>query len=556
MKPRARTAAAAAVVPVIATLLFAVAPAAARTPSVVAGATARPDTAFLANVRPCTHHVTTTGSDTNPGTAAAPWRTIRKALLTLTAGQTACVHAGTYPEGANAVTRAGTPSAPIAVVGAPGEPRPVVTSTATGAPFDFQPGAAYWLLDGIVVDKAGRDGNAVRVISTHHVVVRNSYLGNGSGPGIVGVYNDSSDVAVMDSELANQHRWVNGSGTVAYTRPDGTYLRADANGVVVERGPDRVLVVRNHIHDNGGDGVACLRGADELPLTTAPSEVPTDLTIEDNRITANSENAVDIKSCDRVSIRGSVSPDRAGPAAASTFSTYRPTIETDDQPRNEANGEAVVLHWYARRILIENQRISDSCEAVAIGRHDVNGVTDVVIRRTLIYSIVGPSTDEDCRGNGIRATLVQRMDVVHNTIDGVPGSAIMLASDNEGTMLSSQIGVWNNIIRTTGADGYWLDVHRQRLTGFESDRNLVWHPDGSPDHMKLDFARTSLPTWRTQTGQDLTSRRAAPLFTTDPATNEYYFTQASSQARDSALVFSGARWCGAGPDIGFRESGC
>jgi hypothetical protein len=34
-----------------------------------------------------TFYVSTTGSDSNPGTPAAPWRTIQKAFNTLTAGQ-------------------------------------------------------------------------------------------------------------------------------------------------------------------------------------------------------------------------------------------------------------------------------------------------------------------------------------------------------------------------------------------------------------------------------------------------------------------------------------
>ena len=41
-----------------------------------------------------TYYVALTGSDTNPGTQAAPWRTIQKAANTLVAGDTVVVQSG------------------------------------------------------------------------------------------------------------------------------------------------------------------------------------------------------------------------------------------------------------------------------------------------------------------------------------------------------------------------------------------------------------------------------------------------------------------------------
>ncbi|HSJ55815.1 MAG TPA: right-handed parallel beta-helix repeat-containing protein, partial [Anaerolineae bacterium] len=53
-----------------------------------------------------------TGSDSNPGTPTAPWRTIQKAADTMSAGDTVRVHAGNYPERVR-VTRSGADGAPI-----------------------------------------------------------------------------------------------------------------------------------------------------------------------------------------------------------------------------------------------------------------------------------------------------------------------------------------------------------------------------------------------------------------------------------------------------------
>jgi len=131
----------------------------------------------------------------------------------------------------------------------------------------------------------------------------------------------------------------------------------------------------------------------------------------------------------------------------------------------------------------------------------------------------------------------------------------MLSSDNGGPWSSSRVGVWNNIIRTNGSPGYWLDIYRPRLVEFESDRNVFWSSGDSVGYFVLDFNPMRIDAWRSATGQDRTSYLADPLFVSDP-TNDDYFTQNQSIARDRALVFSGARFCGLGPDIGFRESGC
>ena len=68
----------------------------------------------------CTYYISPSGSDGNAGTLAEPWRTVEKAFETATAGQTACLRGGTYPQyleasaGFNQVERhSGSPGKPI-----------------------------------------------------------------------------------------------------------------------------------------------------------------------------------------------------------------------------------------------------------------------------------------------------------------------------------------------------------------------------------------------------------------------------------------------------------
>src|SRR6266404_7612263 len=77
----------------------------------------------------CTHYISPTGSDTNSGVIDAPWRHLQKAFDTLTAGQEACLRAGTYePAGTfntrsyrQTFSRMGEPGNPIVIQNYPGE---------------------------------------------------------------------------------------------------------------------------------------------------------------------------------------------------------------------------------------------------------------------------------------------------------------------------------------------------------------------------------------------------------------------------------------------------
>src|SRR6478672_1906744 len=68
-----------------------------------------------------THAVAVNGSDSNPGTEAAPWRTVTHAFAALLPGDTLLVHGGTYVEHVSGSLRAGSAGAPITVRAATGE---------------------------------------------------------------------------------------------------------------------------------------------------------------------------------------------------------------------------------------------------------------------------------------------------------------------------------------------------------------------------------------------------------------------------------------------------
>ncbi len=166
--------------------------------------------ARLAQSTGATFHVATTGADTGPGTQAAPWRTVQKALSTLQPGQTALVHAGVYAQDLE-LTRAGTVDAPITIRSAPGEQailRPGVGS-GTRIPLQLGRGAAYARFYGLVIEGA-------------------------SGPSTTNVYayDDAHDIEISGCEIRGSER----------------------QGFYSESSNSRIHIIGCYFHGNGGSG--------------------------------------------------------------------------------------------------------------------------------------------------------------------------------------------------------------------------------------------------------------------------------------------------------------
>src|ERR1700683_3617038 len=75
---------------------------------------------FLAGQTGATYYVSTTGSDSNPGTISSPWLTIQHAANTVKAGAAGVVFGGVYKESVN-FPRSGKASAPITFQSYPGQ---------------------------------------------------------------------------------------------------------------------------------------------------------------------------------------------------------------------------------------------------------------------------------------------------------------------------------------------------------------------------------------------------------------------------------------------------
>jgi hypothetical protein len=617
------------------------------TADVQAGSRLDPGTTWLANVKSCNRFVSKAGDDTTGMTEATAWRTVEKAMRQLQPGQTACIHKGTYDETPMAATATGSATDPIAIKAFPGEV-PEVRAIQDGSLFDLQRQSGqdlgHWLLEGLKIDMQQRDGAAVRIEGdrtsagdttlVHDIVVRGNTIQNGKAGAAILVRNRVTDVLLHGNSISDNHRfefWENymmpgaklkrvdyvDDGTPStQTQPNGTILsygRSDANGINAESdstftsGPsvERIRIEGNALHANGGDGFQCVGTADGDGTDHASDAA--DIALVDNIAEANAEEAADIKSCQWVSIRGSVSPADAGKSKAETanniFSTSQPTNRSRDLQKsptsgNFGGGDLLVVHWNARHVLVENTRMSNACSGIAVGRAEVP-VRHLIIRRVLVAGMVSKA-DPRCAGDketGMALTLdrVENADIYHNTFDMqtdasptavAVGTNLFVNDPSKGPFLAN-VDFWNNIVRAPHWLGLAITVKNPSpppdgfpyTSNFTSDRNLYFSQGPAPPPNRAGFTlnlppifnfdplplmRTTKPpqpadsNWRDAVALDGSSIEADPLF--DLATNDY-FTQIGSQARNAALPIPnyGVPPCPNvaapnPPDIGFRES--
>lgn len=221
------------------------------------------------------YHVTTTGDDSNDGSAANPWRTIQHAVNTISPGDTIWVHAGTYA-GAR-IEQSGTAEAPMTLMAAPGEtavldgpgPDNVHDSTLELESWDGDGTISYWIIDGLEVTGAdgwGIDMRGNETNHSHHLTIRNNRVYNNGWPttstGIFTAFVD--DVLIENNESFNNGEhgiYLSNSGDRPVVRGNRLYENANCgihmNGDLSLGGDGTIseaLIENNLIYENGAIG--------------------------------------------------------------------------------------------------------------------------------------------------------------------------------------------------------------------------------------------------------------------------------------------------------------
>jgi hypothetical protein len=207
-------------------------------------------------------------------------------------------------------------------------------------------------------------------------------------------------------------------------------------------------------------------------------------------------------------------------------------------------GCSLVVHMSAREVTIQDNDISNVGKAIAIGGNHVGPVPyHVVVKQNRIRNVV---KGYQLEGIGIRLENSQSARVFHNTFQGVAYAAIMAGGGDQG--YTTDLMIKNNIINTgnTTAYGIYLSPYYSVLLS----RYNLFAPGTVFSAVNSSGSRQTitLAGWQSVTGQDGPSRQVDPQLNLD--------TLVPGPSAVDWGEYVGVPYCGAGPDIGARETGC
>ena len=209
------------------------------------------------------------GSDANPGTITAPWKTLQKAFDALQPGQIAYLRAGTYGAfcSSSSFTRAGTAAAPITVRGYPGE-RAVLHG-------QIRLEGSYFRLAHVIVEgpSCGTWGastqqgeNLVLMVpgTTHHVEVSNSEVYHSGWH--AGIAAGGDDIWILNNYIHDNGGF---NDPNQYNTSHGIYYHDGTRGVVANNilehnrakglsarySGNHIIVANNTVVGNGRSGI-------------------------------------------------------------------------------------------------------------------------------------------------------------------------------------------------------------------------------------------------------------------------------------------------------------
>lgn len=221
-------------------------------------------------------YVSPAGSDTNPGTEAAPYQTIQKAANVVNPGDTVLVEDGTYTRVVTAAC--GTQTRPVLCLSRGGTSAAWVTFKSRnvgGAKLDGQANAStdgvrflananfITLQDFEIFDVANVAGSAsgvelyngghdVRIINNHIHHIGNVCTDTSNGQ--VGIYVQQDRVSLLNNTIHDIGRFLNGENgcvtTYQASRDHGIYLNGNASGGLSE------IEIRDSLFSNTARGWA------------------------------------------------------------------------------------------------------------------------------------------------------------------------------------------------------------------------------------------------------------------------------------------------------------
>lgn len=439
-----------------------------------------------------TYYVATTGSDSNPGTLAAPFKTIQKGIDVLKAGDTCYVRGGTYNEGL-VLKQSGTSSAPITIRNYNGETvtvnsgnvqavrtggrrhyntidglrfisRKVTYSNGKQYSLDFEDGV--W--DGFTDKNGGNNG----------FILRNCYI-----EGSVHFYGHYN--LMENCEVNGRSEWSDGIFESFAASHHNTYRKNKIYGFT-NRGiwsmqyTDSVTIENNVIHDTGNMGIDC-DGAGHPVYNSV---------VRGNIIYNVGGRGIEMENAFNSITKNNVIYNSAKWGINYINYGYGPDFNSDDEYRDD-NTNA----------LIRNNLIYNTAEAGII----LNASPGVKIYNNTIYKN-------------------------YPTKGYFAGIALCAY----GGFPCINTDIQNNIIAESDAYAVWVEGPSLQLKGLIMKNNLYYHTTKTKTHYFKGIGSYTLAEYKTASGIEQNSLFANPRFT-DVARSNFRLTDASP-AKDAGAA--------------------
>lgn len=426
------------------------------------------------------YHVSTTGSDTHPGTLAQPWRTIQKAADSVVAGDVVHIHAGTYAERVSLQDKDGTLAQPIVFQTYPGDSaRAAIDQSGVTPPDGLSALFAIGNCDHIILRNlelanyktAGTnaqqraqtpvglhitgDGAGIRILGCliHDIwqssATLNNFEANGFGIAVYGTAADPIDGLVIDDCEVHS-------------------LRTGASeSVAINGNVTHFQITRNRVHDCNNIGIDFI----------GFEGTNTDTTLDQARngvCTDNEVWAIDSK---------------FNPAYGGNFTTGGGNA-TRSAPGLYVDG--------GRDILLERNHVHGCNFAVSVGSENTGRlVTGVTVRNNLLHHchvggiVIGGSAstnggasgctfrhntiyDNDTTGSGGGQVMIQHhvstTIITRNIIASTSGFAQLVLKDNTTGSITADAIDWNLYQTSPGAslEFIWNGVAQSTFAGWKN----------------------------------------------------------------------------------------
>lgn len=447
-------------------------------------------------------YVSPTGSDSNPGTSAAPWLTIQHAASTVPAGSTVYVAAGTYNESIN-VTVSGTSSAPITFTGESG-----AIVSGTGLTPSTSQTQGLWN-----IGSATPAGVDVSYITIQGFTIENYTTSNANAcPAGIWISGASNGIQILNNTITNitttSEKDGNAFGISAY----GTEATA-INGLVIS-----------------GNTVYGLKTGNSETVNVDGNV--TNFTISNNIIHDNDNIGIDAIGGEGVGPSGS---DYARYGEISGNTVYNISAINNAGEGNQYDADGIYCDTCAYVVIERNLVHNCDLNVEVASEHSGKYSQYVTVRNNLVYN--ANSVGISIGGYASNVGGSQYVAIVNNTL--FDDDTQKTGSGELQVQYHATNNVFeNNLVYATSQGLFINNYTNSEANPVTADYNLYYSSVSSSGAQFIwdGASKNGFPSYQSTTGQDSHSQYANPLFLS--LTTPNLQVQASSPAINAGSSLS------------------